>query len=133
MNSINSEFETYRSENKSLSIINSKTSLLESNLDKKLNLEINNINKKFLSRFVFRKLEDKSIFNTYLNEFNKTKKENNTNTLLNTNKVPINVSIKVENDTDMKRGIITYVSTNIEDWDNFLKFLEKINIEIKKT
>ena len=45
--------------------------------------------------------------------------------MLNTNKVPINVSIKVENDTDMKRGIITYVSTNIEDWDNFLKFLEK--------
>ena len=53
--------------------------------------------------------------------------------MLNTNKVPINVSIKVENDTDMKRGIITYVSTNIEDWDNFLKFLEKkINIEIQK-
>ena len=133
MNSINSEFETYRSENKSLSIINSKTSLLESNLDKKLNLEINNINKKFLFDLFLEKLEDKSIFNTYLNEFNKTKKENNTNTLLNTNKVPINVSIKVENDTDMKRGIITYVSTNIEDWDNFLKFLEKkIKIEIQK-
>ena len=100
---------------------------------------INNINKKFLYELFIDKLNQKSFLSQKIKEFNYLKKENYPNKIEYENEVfKLVSSFKLL--SDKKNGfngenystLIQYETTELENWENLLKFIDKeTNISIQ--
>lgn len=110
------------------------------NLDIKKGLEINNITKKFLFNSFIERLKEKSNLVSLIKKFKLIKKENYSDLATYEDAVSdlassINIIKTTEDGEDLKnlyQVAIQYESYNLENWEEFLEYIEKdINVVIQ--
>ncbi len=135
----------YLSENNKLDINNEQSQQLNIGKTIKIieevnNLEINNINKKFLFNLFIDRLKQKSNLINAIKKFNLIKKEDYLSNIKYeeaVNKLATSFSIQNADEVSLEDKtlpvMIKYEAYDTKNWESFLKFIEKeTNIEIQK-